>query len=558
MDAVQASTDAMEKGAAALRAGDWQAARAWFEAALEHAESPEALLGLGTALWWLGETKAAVRAQERAYAEFRRRSDLATAAFTAISLCMTYRASLGNYAVSRGWVGRLARLVEQHELSSLQGWLALCRAVAANDSNQPTAAEPYAHEALAAARRAGDGDLELCALSELGAALVQAGKVSEGAALLDEAMAGALGGEAERLETVVFTGCRSIISCSRAAEVERATQWIRAAEDFTRRYGGLHLYTTCRTHYGSLLVATGQWDEAERELRAALRIGKTAERSLYGEALAKLAELRVAQGKLEEAAELLKGFEDHFAAAYPRAQIHLRRSEPAVATAILDRRLGEFGEECVESAPLCELLAEAEIAMGDAEAALARAARLAESGANTGCRLLTARGGRALGRALLASGDPDGAILHLGRALDAFARLEMPLEAARTHLLLAEAFGEGRSANAIAEGRAAMSTFERLGAALDADQAAALLRGLGVRAARSAPRGLPLLTRREREVLALLGKGLSNRDMAERLFLSRKTVEHHVRSLLAKLGLTNRAEAAAYAVRHLERDPATD
>jgi DNA-binding CsgD family transcriptional regulator len=555
---MQVGTDVMERAAAALEAGDWQAARGLFEAALQEEVSPEALFGLGTTLWWLGETDAAVRAHERAYGGFRRRPDPAAAAFTAIALCLTYRASLGNYAMSRGWVGRLGRLVEQHDLSPLRGWLALCRAVAANDSNEPTAAEPYAREALQAARAAGDVDLELCALSEHGAALMQAGRTPEGTALLDEAMAGALGGEARRLETVVFTGCRSIVSCSRAAEVERATQWIRAAEAFTRRYGGFHLYTTCRTHYGSLLFATGRWREAEHELRAALRIGRTAEPSLYGEALAKLAELRVAQGKLEEAAELLRGFEDHFAAAYPRAEIHLRRGEAPVALAILARRLQEFGEECVESAPLCELLVEAEIATGDAEAAAARAARLAESAASTGCQVMTARGAGALGRALLASGDPDGAVLHLGRALEAFTRLQMPLEAARAHLLLARAFGESAPANAVAEARAAMRIFEGLGAASDTDEAAAFLRGLGVRAARRGPRGLPVLTRREQEVLALLGQGLSNREMAERLFLSRKTVEHHVRSLLAKLDLGNRAEAAAYAVRHLERSSATD
>jgi DNA-binding CsgD family transcriptional regulator len=52
-------------------------------------------------------------------------------------------------------------------------------------------------------------------------------------------------------------------------------------------------------------------------------------------------------------------------------------------------------------------------------------------------------------------------------------------------------------------------------------------------------------------VLRLLGEGLSNREMAARLFISPKTAEHHVSRVYAKLGLRSRAEAAAYAVRNL-------
>ncbi|HEV8561735.1 MAG TPA: LuxR C-terminal-related transcriptional regulator [Actinophytocola sp.] len=63
------------------------------------------------------------------------------------------------------------------------------------------------------------------------------------------------------------------------------------------------------------------------------------------------------------------------------------------------------------------------------------------------------------------------------------------------------------------------------------------------------PRGTGTLTTREQEVLTLLGEGLSNPDIAARRYVSRRTAEHHVSNILAKLGLTTRAEAAAYAVK---------
>ena len=120
------------------------------------------------------------------------------------------------------------------ELAPLAGWVALIRA---GGSADPAEAEQLAGEALESARRFTDADLELCALSQMGSSLVTMGRVAEGIELLDEAMAGSLGGEGGSLNTVVFTSCQMMISCSRAAEYERAGEWIRAADDFTGRYG---------------------------------------------------------------------------------------------------------------------------------------------------------------------------------------------------------------------------------------------------------------------------------------------------------------------------------
>nr|WP_239062938.1 response regulator transcription factor [Streptomyces sp. SID13031] len=99
---------------------------------------------------------------------------------------------------------------------------------------------------------------------------------------------------------------------------------------------------------------------------------------------------------------------------------------------------------------------------------------------------------------------------------------------------------------AVSEARLALAVFEDLGASGDADRSAKWLRSAGVAAARVGPKGAGVLTKREQAVLQLLAEGLPNPEIAERLYISRRTVEHHVASLLSKLGLRNRTEAAAF------------
>jgi DNA-binding CsgD family transcriptional regulator len=102
--------------------------------------------------------------------------------------------------------------------------------------------------------------------------------------------------------------------------------------------------------------------------------------------------------------------------------------------------------------------------------------------------------------------------------------------------------------------RSALDIFHSLGARPAATFVVVRLRALGVRGIPSGPRPSTRsnpagLTGRELEVLALLGQGLRNADIAERLVVSPKTVDHHVSAILGKLGVPNRAAAAEEAAR---------
>jgi DNA-binding NarL/FixJ family response regulator len=113
---------------------------------------------------------------------------------------------------------------------------------------------------------------------------------------------------------------------------------------------------------------------------------------------------------------------------------------------------------------------------------------------------------------------------------------------------MARALSERSPEVAIAEAKSALEDFERLEAARHADAAAAVLRSLGA-PIRTGPKGVGALTKREAEILQLIGAGLSNKEIGDRLYITRKTVETHVGNLLSKLGLRNRAEAAAFVTR---------
>jgi ATP/maltotriose-dependent transcriptional regulator MalT len=531
----------------ALATGDWSNARDRFQEAADLGDSPEALDGLGRALWWLRDERGAVVQRERAYAGFRRDGDLARAARNALWLSREYGLAFGNDAAARGWLARAERLLRDVAPGAETGWLDLTRSEAARDAG--TAAS-LASSALDVALATGDGDLELRALAQLGLAEVTLGETDEGLARLDEAMAAATSGEPATLETFADICCTLMLACERAGDSERPQQWSSVLDDFVRAHDHVTLLAFCRTCCADVYAANGRIDSAEEELELAVReLNAAGQRSRCIPPSARLAEIRVLQGRFDEAERLLDGLEAEPEALQARVALRIARSEPAAASALLTRRLDEVGWTSLRAAPLLAQLVEARLLEGFVDAAAAAASALEEIAATQGRERVEALAAMSRGRIALAEGHPDASDLLLD-AVNRFAALGARLDAARTRLELARALAVSSPEVAVDTARHARTELEALGALREADAAAALMRSLGARG-RAGPRAAGLLSRREQEVLRLLGNGLSNREIAERLFISPKTAEHHVGRIYAKLGVSSRGEAVAYAVRNL-------
>jgi ATP/maltotriose-dependent transcriptional regulator MalT len=361
---------------------------------------------------------------------------------------------------------------------------------------------------------------------------------------LDEAMAMVTAGEVSTFMVISEIFCVLLSACALAGDLVRMEQWCHAAADFAQRYHCFFLSAYCRTTYGGLLTTTGRWHDAEMELEAAIHAFERGHRALRIHAALKLADLRIAQGRLEEADVLLAGYEDSGAAVAPRARLHLARGEDHLARAILEQTLRSTVSPTLEHVPLLILYVDVLITLGDVNAAHDAAETLMVLARLTHSDMLLAQAEFARGHVKQYAGELDATFCYQA-VLERLHAHDQSLLAGRARLAMARTVQTSDWAGAVMWARAALASFERLGALRDAAEAAHLLRELGV-SSRVGIRRPESLSQREAEVLPLLAHGLSNRAIAERLFISAKTVEHHVSQILSKLGLRSRAEAAAY------------
>jgi len=148
---------------------------------------------------------------------------------------------------------------------------------------------------------------------------------------------------------------------------------------------------------------------------------------------------------------------------------------------------------------------------------------------------------------LLADGDANAASALALRAAERQRSIGAVVDAGLSDMLAGRALAlAGRRQDAIEQLQRAHATLAGCGAKSYRDEAARELRRLDSRPTRRGPGGgVGALSNREREVAELVAAGLTNRQIAERLFLSQKTIETHITRILTKLGITSRLAVAA-------------
>lgn len=552
-DAERSTGDPVAFGWEALARGDWDAAMASFQEAIAQEETPEALEGLGFAAWWLNDAATAVWAREQAYRQFHAVGDPRGAARVAIWLSMDHVIRRGEQAIGNGWLQRAARLLEDlepgPEQALLSAWGAHIAIVVERDAGR---ALRLCQDAATLARSLDALDLFVLAQACEGFVRVCQGDVATGMRLLDEATAAAVGGDLSDPDTMTLTCCYLISACERVRDVDRAAQWCDKLREIADRWSYHAMFAYCRTHYAGVLISRGAWDEAEDELTAATEELAGTLPAMASEGIARLADLRRRQGRWEEAERLLARLDTlplrmlgSALGLLGRAALALDRGDALAALQHTERYLRLVGmEDRLERVAGLELLVRAHIARGDHERANAALQELTAISDLVLAPALQAARHFSAGVVAVATGDHEEARKRFEDAVDLFDGSGAPYEAARVRLELASVqAGLGRFEPAANDARAALVTLRALGAVHEAERAANLI------AQQQEPAQLAgrMLTARELDVLRLVARGLSDKEIAGELGLSRHTVHRHISNILTKLDLPSRAAAVAHA-----------
>ena len=502
---------------------------------------PDDLERLATAAYMTGRDVEFQRLQERLHRVHADADDEVRAARCASWLALTSLVR-GEVGQANAWIARGRRLVEDRDCVE-RGYVMLAVAEQQLRDGQADAAHTTASQAATVGECFNDADLTAAARNAQGRALIDQGDVVAGLRRLDETMLPVVAGELSPIMTFLY--CSVIDTCRQVYALGRAREWTSEFSRVCEQQPDLSAFTgTCLVHRSEILQLQGAWPDALTEACRACERAQRAERKPPGAAFYQQAEIHRLRGEFAKAEDAYHAASERGCEPQPGlALLRLAQGRTDAACAAI-RRLMSATSDRLRRARLLPAYLEIMLAIGDVEDA--RRARdelqeLAKAFDTDGLRALAVQ---ADGAIVLAEGHAQAALDPLRCAFEQWQRLEAPYEAARVRVLIGQAcraLGDEEAARL--EHKAARSEFERLGARPE------LARLETPSPAGQSTPGNPL-TARELQVLRLIASGRTNKEIADQLCLSERTIDRHVSNILSKLDVPTRAAAAVHAVHH--------
>ncbi len=538
------SVPSLERGRQSFARAEWRFAYdALAEADLEARLRPSDLELLARAAYMLGRDDDYVNALERAYRAYIDAGTPMPAVRCAFWVGHSWLFR-GQAAPAFGWFARADRLLGRQQGDVAERGYGLFAELFGHLSKSDAAGACATAARIAEiGERFGDPDLVALGMMEQGHALVRLGRVEDGARLIDETMVAVASGELSPIVAGIVY-CNTISFCRSVYQVRRVREWTVALTRWCERQPDMVAHRgVCLVHRAEIMTLGGDWGDALEELN---RVGGqfalgALNRLAQGDAAYREGEVRRLQGEFELAESAYRRASGLGREPQPGlALMRLAQGDPHSAAASIRRAMAES----VRGLPRVALLpayVEIMLAVRDIDAAAGAGRELEEIAAQHPSDAIDAMSWHAQGAVALAEGDAQTALPALRRGWRAWQQLDAPYEAARSRLLIGRACQLlGDEDSAALELQAAHETFTELGARPDL----AAIEPPSRPEVSAHPHGL---SPRETEVLRLVATGQSNREIAAALFLSEHTVARHLQNIFAKLGVSSRTAASAFA-----------
>ena len=500
----------------------------------------EDLEQLAMAAYLIGRDEEYLATLERAYNAQRntgRRLRAVRCAFW-LGFRVLMRGEMGR---ATGWFSRAQRLLERDVRDCAErGYLLLPVVEQHLEAGDYESAYTVAADATAVGERCGDPELVACARHQQGRARLQQAQVEAGLALLDETMVMVTAGELSPLVAGLMY-CSVIAACQQVYALDRTREWTAALTRWCEAQPDMVAFAgICQVHRAEIMQLQGTWPEAIEEARRASARSQGIDRRATAAALYQQAEVHRLKGEFASAEEAYRGASQLGLEPQPGLALLRLVQGRADAAATAVRRVAGTTANRLKRLGLLPAYIEILLAVGDVQDSRKACHELDEIARSFSTGVPDAIAAQARGAVELAEGKAQAALGSLGRAFDVWQRIPAPYAAARVRVLI------GLACRALADQdgadlqfAAARSTFRHLGATPDLARIDALTKSVS-----SSAHGL---TPRELQVLRLVAAGRSNAAVAAELFLSHRTIERHLSNIFAKLDLSSRTAATAWA-----------